>query len=228
MTTTGIWYGCRVLQAVLGAALVLAGCVIIPVNYYPSGSRHNLTEDTERSLHPGIMTREEVLLLLGEPDYIWEDGQRLGYAWGKVRAIVAVALGYGQGAAGTVERTYLLQVWFDADGHVFQVTSVKDSGGQMWTTGGRPSGFVLLPLPTVTVTMAGTGTGAVTSSPLGISCIPACSASYASNTAVTLTPTPAAGSVFAGWSGACSGPEPCTVTALASRPEAVTATFNRE
>jgi endoglucanase len=40
---------------------------------------------------------------------------------------------------------------------------------------------------------------------------------------VTLTPAAAAGSVFAGWSGACSGTGPCTVTLDADR--AATARF---
>ncbi len=215
------------------AAFDLAGCIVIPVNYYSSGSRHNVTEDTEHSLHSGTMTREEVLLLLGEPDYVWEDGQRLGYAWAKVRAIVAVAAGPGAGAGGRVEQTYLLQVWFDPGGRVFQAGIVKDWGGEGWTTGGGwsttsgPPGLVLPPLPTISVTMTGTGTGTVTSWPAGINCSPACAASYASNTAVTLTPFPAAGSVFAGWSGTCWGIEPCTVNVVMGRPEAVTATFNR-
>ncbi len=54
---------------------------------------------------------------------------------------------------------------------------------------------------TLTVTKAGAGTGTVTSSPAGINCGADCSESYASGTVVTLTATPNAGSVFAGWSG---------------------------
>jgi hypothetical protein len=52
---------------------------------------------------------------------------------------------------------------------------------------------------TLTVVRSGAGTGTVTSSPAGINCGSACSASY--NTAVILTATAAAGSNFAGWSG---------------------------
>ena len=74
------------------------------------------------------------------------------------------------------------------------------------------------------VTKGGTGSGTVTSSPGGISCGTACSASFASGTSVTLTATPAAGSTFAGWSGACSGTAAtCTVSMTAAR--SVTATF---
>src|SRR5438105_11699992 len=58
----------------------------------------------------------------------------------------------------------------------------------------------------LTVGKAGTGSGTVTSVPAGISCGATCTGSYASATAVTLTATPAAGSTFSGWSGACTGP----------------------
>ncbi len=54
---------------------------------------------------------------------------------------------------------------------------------------------------TLTVSKAGTGTGTVTSSPTGISCGADCTEDYNENTAVTLTPTPDAGSTFTGWSG---------------------------
>ena len=59
---------------------------------------------------------------------------------------------------------------------------------------------------TLTVLRAGSGSGTVTSSPRGIDCHSACSASFGEGTVVTLTATPAAGSTFTGWSGAgCSG-----------------------
>jgi uncharacterized repeat protein (TIGR01451 family) len=85
-------------------------------------------------------------------------------------------------------------------------------------TAGTATNFIL------TVTEAGTGSGNVTSAPLGINCPDGCSGSFASGTQVTLTETPSEGSVFAGWSGACSGSETCVVTVAAAT--AVTATFN--
>ncbi len=80
------------------------------------------------------------------------------------------------------------------------------------------------PTQPLTVTRAGSGTGTVSSSPAGISCGSDCSESYASGTNVTLTASPAAGSTFAGWSGACTGTGSCAVTMSAAR--SVTATFN--
>ena len=76
---------------------------------------------------------------------------------------------------------------------------------------------------TLSVTSAGAGSGVVSSSPAGISCGADCSEPYASGTVVTLTATPASGSTFAGWSGACSGTGACSVTMSAAR--SVTASF---
>jgi hypothetical protein len=62
------------------------------------------------------------------------------------------------------------------------------------------------------LTKAGAGAGVVVSSPAGISCGAACSASFDEGSAISLTATPVAGSVFSGWSGGgCSGTGPCTV-----------------
>lgn len=74
------------------------------------------------------------------------------------------------------------------------------------------------------LSLVGTGSGTVTSSPSAINCPTICSASFASGTSVTLTATPANGSSFAGWSGACSGAGTCTVPMTSS--QSVTATFS--
>jgi len=73
------------------------------------------------------------------------------------------------------------------------------------------------------VSRAGTGTGGVTSNPNGVDCGTACTAWFADAETVTLTATPAAGSAFTGWSGACTGAGACTVNMGANA--AVTATF---
>jgi endo-1,4-beta-xylanase len=76
----------------------------------------------------------------------------------------------------------------------------------------------------LTVTKSGTGSGTVTSNTGGINCGSTCSANINSGTAVTLSASPASGSTFGGWSGACSGTGSCIVTMTAAR--SVTATFN--
>lgn len=83
------------------------------------------------------------------------------------------------------------------------------------------------PMYTLSVAKAGTGasTGTVTSSVAGVACGSDCTEPYASGTSVSLTASAPAGTVFAGWSGACAGATTtCTVTMSADR--AVTATFN--
>lgn len=62
------------------------------------------------------------------------------------------------------------------------------------------------------VTKAGSGSGTVTSAPAGIDCGATCTAAFQEESTVSLTPAAAAGSSFAGWSGACSGTGACTVT----------------
>jgi hypothetical protein len=79
----------------------------------------------------------------------------------------------------------------------------------------------------LTVAKAGTGAGSVVSNPVGISCGADCFESYSPGTAVTLTTTPAKGSIFVGWtSGGCSGTDPCVMAR--NTPVTVTATFTRK
>jgi hypothetical protein len=68
----------------------------------------------------------------------------------------------------------------------------------------------------LTTATAGTGGGAVTLSPAG--------GTYSHGTVVTVTNTPATGSTFTGWSGACAGTGSCVVTMDAAK--LVTATFS--
>lgn len=77
----------------------------------------------------------------------------------------------------------------------------------------------------LTVTTAGNGTGTVTSTPAGIVCPATCAASVVAGTTVTLSANPSAGSVFSGFSGACTG-KSCTLTVNGAAN--VTATFAPE
>jgi alpha-tubulin suppressor-like RCC1 family protein len=70
----------------------------------------------------------------------------------------------------------------------------------------------------------GDGTGTVTSAPAGINCGPTCSASFVSDSPVTMTAAPGADSIFSGWTGCDSvSGATCTVSMTASRT--VTAIF---
>jgi len=79
---------------------------------------------------------------------------------------------------------------------------------------------------TLQTTLAGTGSGSLSSNPGGINCPGVCSADYPVGSLVSLTPSPAGGSVFAGWNGDCSGMGACQVTMDQMRN--VTATFDLE
>ena len=79
-------------------------------------------------------------------------------------------------------------------------------------TGAKSVGAVFTAKPVLTITKSGTGTGTVTSSPAGISCGETCTAPFNKGAVVTLTPAPAAGSVFTRWTGGCTGTGICRVT----------------
>ncbi|MCS6912418.1 MAG: fibrinogen-like YCDxxxxGGGW domain-containing protein [Myxococcales bacterium] len=79
------------------------------------------------------------------------------------------------------------------------------------------------PLQGLSVARAGDGQGEVVSDPPGIQCGTTCNAAFPSGTRVKLTATAAPTSFFAGWSGACSGKDPCEVQISGS--QGVTATF---
>jgi len=76
-----------------------------------------------------------------------------------------------------------------------------------------------------TLRVSKAGAGAVKSSPAGIDCGSACTASFNVGTKVTLTATAATGSRFTGFSGACTGTATCKVTMDEARD--VSATFEK-
>jgi alpha-tubulin suppressor-like RCC1 family protein len=90
--------------------------------------------------------------------------------------------------------------------------------------------------PTFALQVAVAGSGTVTSSSGDISCTGAagstsgtCTADYKKGTSVTLSETPAGGSVFGGWSGSginCLDSSPCVVTM--DEAQSVTATFMQQ
>jgi hypothetical protein len=78
---------------------------------------------------------------------------------------------------------------------------------------------------TVTLSITVVGSGSVTSDPPGISCGVDCSQEYEPGTQLMLTPQPAEGWTFTGWSDpSCPGTDPCTVSPTSDM--SVTATFS--
>jgi len=111
--------------------------------------------------------------------------------------------------------------------------TVSTTGTGSGTVTSSPAGTVNAATPvtatfaaqsvTLVVAKSGTGSGTIASAPAGVSCGATCAASFTSGSQVTLTAGPAAGSVFTGWSGGCTGTGTCTVTMNAAT--SVTATF---
>jgi hypothetical protein len=71
------------------------------------------------------------------------------------------------------------------------------------------------------------GEGRIQSNPVGIDCTGLCLGRFSEGTSLTLTATPAAGWIFAGWEGACTGTAAICTLEIDS-PQAVTATFEAE
>lgn len=110
------------------------------------------------------------------------------------------------------------------------VTAYDDSGNQLWTEDETP-------MPTLTVRKQGGGRGTITGVPtdqlrgLGpenprltrwIDCGNTCLVAL-SDASITLDATPAEGSIFTGWKGACSGTRSCVL--VIDSDKVVTATF---
>ena len=121
--------------------------------------------------------------------------------------------------------------WFKllskADGTVIATGGYIDS--RYWTVTNASETYqasgVVPTAYTLFLSKTGTGTGSIAPDTGSIAWSGnAGTASYAVNTAVTLTVTPDSGSVFTGWSGACTGTGNCQVTMDAAK--SVTATFD--
>ena len=98
------------------------------------------------------------------------------------------------------------------------VSFVSCGGGTKALSGPPPTRNYQL-----SVTPPASGTGNVTSTPPGIDCPTSCSATFPQSTQVMLSAAPANNYFFEGWSGACSGTAPCTVSMTGT--EKVSATF---
>jgi hypothetical protein len=111
-----------------------------------------------------------------------------------------------------------------ADGANHLITFKSVTSGQVVSFHLDDVSLAVMPYSqTLSVIKTGSGSGTVTSNPVGINCGLDCSETYPYNTNVVLNAVPAVGSTFAGWSGACSGNNSCSVRMTAAK--SVTASF---
>jgi len=115
-----------------------------------------------------------------------------------------------------------------ADGEYPYGGLIQASDGNFYGTtyqgGTSNDGTVFRLSPNYTLTVSISGSGMVTSTDGFIHCPGVCSHVYPSDTPVMLTATPTSGSIFSGWSGACSGTGPCNL--IMNQNLSVTAEFS--
>ena len=199
----------------LHGALVLAACSVAPVTFTPDDhapSDGGVGFDTGEPIDAVIPDGR-----IAEPGMATITITRSGAATGSVSA-AALGLSCGNtcSAAVPVGTTVTLQASPD--------TGALFGGWSGGCTGGEPSCTVTvnadlaigarfdLPPVTVTVMVRGNAGGLVVSSPAGVMCPSACTASFPAGTSITLTAMPAPGASFAGWTGACSDVGSCSIT----------------
>ncbi len=106
----------RSLAAALVATLLVAGCIYVPTPQHAHLGGHGLIGDEEAGrIRPGESSREDVLLLLGEPDYRLGDDRLFVYAWTRIGGYL-----FSQGGGGPVPRRNLFAVLFDGNGQVLR------------------------------------------------------------------------------------------------------------
>ena len=91
------------IRVLLLICLLTPGCLIVPTVRHSRSDQHRwmITEESIEFIELGSTTRTQVLLKLGEPDYVWDDGARFLYYWKTTDAVFLWAVGYGySGAAG--------------------------------------------------------------------------------------------------------------------------------
>ena len=183
------------------------------------GNAHNWTAVDAGSFHTLAVQRDGSL-----------------WAWGR-NAVGQLGDGTNMSRANPVRVADGTQ-WITVSAGEMHSLGIKSNGSfWAWGTGRQlsfvPDGPVLQPgsgflFTTVHFTLSITtnGSGVVRSQPAGIECgsgSTACSTNYYSGAVLKLTASPAAGQVFAGWSGACTGTGSCVVTMDAAK--SVTAGF---
>jgi outer membrane protein assembly factor BamE (lipoprotein component of BamABCDE complex) len=91
----------------------LAGCLVIPLDYYKDYSRENVTEEPPAGIVSGTTTREEVLMRLGEPDRASQDESEPWYMASKVKGGIIVG-----DRGGEIRIDYIYAIGFDKNGLV--------------------------------------------------------------------------------------------------------------
>jgi hypothetical protein len=111
--------------AIFALALLNTGCIIVPIPHgeFACDPRPGLFARTDADfIRPAQTTRQQVLLTLGEPDFIWADERTFAYVWATSDLdILFAAGGPGGGAIGGIipmRKKHRLLIRFDEAGVV--------------------------------------------------------------------------------------------------------------
>ena len=125
----------------------------------------------------------------------WQDNSTNEAGFNVERATSAAGPFNQIAAVGENVTSYVDSNLPEATNFCYRVNAFSSAGASPYTS-------VTCGFTKATLSLVITGAGQVTSSPAGINCTVNCNVQLAGNSNVTLTATAAAGSVFAGWSGA--------------------------
>lgn len=132
--------------AILALVTVLVDGCVIPIPPGARGTRCNLPEGIPDSIKPGLSTREDVLMCLGEPDAVAVDESWVSYSEQYYLGGVVLIFG-GGGGVGAIDaggqKSSRLVVPFDSRGIVTQPifeTMQCVSGGVFVASGGGGGG----------------------------------------------------------------------------------------
>ena len=146
----------------------------------------------------------------------WQDNSTNEAGFNVERATSAAGPFNQIAAVGENVTSYVDSNLPEATNFCYRVNAFSSAGASPYTS-------VTCGFTKATLSLVSAGAGQITSSPTGINCTVNCNVQVAGNSNVTLTATAAAGSVFAGWSGACGGTGSCTLTTNSQK--SVTANF---
>ncbi len=90
-----MWNLAIVCAGMVIATISLAGCLIIPTDYYVHYSRENVAEESLTGIVMGTTTLEEVLMKLGEPDMASQDETEVCYIASKSKGVLVAGKGGG-------------------------------------------------------------------------------------------------------------------------------------
>lgn len=103
------------------ATLLLAGCIMVPLPGIKSGG---IADGSTAASLPTGTPFADVLLRLGEPDSVSQDGRRIAYRWSRTWAVGAVG-GNASAYPFVVERGSALLLTFDADDSLVSAETVN-------------------------------------------------------------------------------------------------------